>query len=249
MAQSRCSFRNSRRHPDVLVSVNYLSHHAVARRAATPAASSWFFMGNLLPDWLGASGAARVRNGMTAALSAEDAAAADLLAGVRLHLATDARFHAHPHFKEATEAATGLLRDAPFAAPPPRLFFHGHVAVEIALDGRTLTRQPDLADNLYAHLDTCGVESLARAAQRLFSLSSPATEAFTTYLHGFREARYLTEYLRPEGQAEALHRVSRRAGLPGFPEPEDRATLAATLAQLSPILAVREADLLTPPDL
>jgi hypothetical protein len=204
-------------------------------------------MGNLLPDWLAASGTGRLRERTITAVTATDTVTADLLTGIRLHLATDARFHAHPFFKEATETATRLLREAAFFAPPSRLFFHGHVAVELSLDGRTLTRQPDLADDLYANLDTCGVENLARTARTLLELSEPAEATLTEYLRGFRNARYLTEYLRPEGQAEALHRVSRRAGLHGFPDPADRATLTETLALLSPLLAGQEEELLMPP--
>lgn len=206
-------------------------------------------MGNLLPDWLSASGAGRLRERTTATVAATDSITADLLTGVRLHLATDARFHSHPFFKELTATATRLLREAPFSTLPPRLFFLGHVAVELSLDGRTLTRQPYLADDLYANIDICGIENIARTTRMLLDLPEPAEVTLTQYLHGFRNARYLTEYLRPEGQAEALHRVSRRAGLTGFPDPADRTVLTETLTFLSPLLADREEELLMPPAL
>jgi hypothetical protein len=164
-----------------------------------------------------------------------------------MHLATDRRFHAHPAFHEAMAEASALLRATPFVTPPRRVFFLAHVFVEIALDGCVLERQPDIADQLYAALEAAGPERIADATRDLLGTLQPLPNLAKTIRH-FLSARYLVSYSTPDGQAAALHRISRMAGLPGFPEALDRGLLAGAFAAFSPRLPAWKEYFLTPPD-
>jgi len=194
----------------------------------------------VLPDLLATSGDGRLR-------VVPATAAGDLADGVRLHLATDRRFHAHPAFREATAEASALLRATPFATPPRRVFFLAHVFVEIALDGCVLELQPDIADQLYAVLEAAGPERIAGATRDLLSASQPLPNLAKTIRH-FLSARYLGSYSTVDGQAAALHRISRMAGLPGFSEASDRSLLAGAFAAFAPRLPAWKEYFLRPPD-
>lgn len=227
--------------------MNYLSHQAVAE-AVDPQASAWFYVGNLLPDLLSTAGR-RLHEGelsRAVAIPPAEPETVALVRGIRLHFATDARFHSHPAFKEASALASELLRAAPFASPPHRVFFIAHVLVEIALDGRLVNERPDLPASLYASLEHLGGETIARRTASLLGLPDGLPD-FALTITRFLAAHYLPSYRNFDGQAQALSRVCRRAGLPDLSEPGDRAALAGVCALFSPRLAQWEQELLAPP--
>jgi hypothetical protein len=166
---------------------------------------------------------------------------------VRFHLATDRRFHAHSAFRDATGEASSLLRTARFTTEPKRVFFLAHVFVEIALDGHLLVQQPGIADDLYAQLEACGAGPLAAATPPLLGRTDTLPNLAPT-IEGFIRARYLSSYARPSGQAAALHRISRMAGLFGFPGDADQSVLSGVFAAFASRLTAWEDDLLTPPN-
>lgn len=226
--------------------MNYLSHHYVARRAvadgaiaeaeATPA----FFVGNVLPDLVGASGAGRLR------IAAVAAGRGDMARGARLHLATDKAFHSHPVFAEAMAEAGALLRAAPLSVPPRRVFFLAHVFVELALDAYLLLGEPNLANELYAAIETVGVARIADAAGG--SLAHPEAAPLVAASVGrFLRYRFLDEYSRPDGLAHALHNISLRAGLDGFGSEADQHAVANCFAAYAHRAAEISPQLLVPP--
>ncbi|GAB4464052.1 MAG: hypothetical protein OHK0029_33560 [Armatimonadaceae bacterium] len=227
--------------------MNYLCHQHIAQQVESDG-SPWFFTGNLLPDLLGGSGR-RVRAGDIARVEATAAPDLALLGGMRLHFLTDRRFHSHPAFKEASAAASRLLRETPFLTPPPRVFFLAHILVEVALDGLALAENPDLAGNLYQNLEACGAAEIASTAVRLLSPSPDPerTEAIANSIQRFVRARYLEDYRSVAGQAEALYHVSQRARVDAFSDRADRALLADALHAFAPRLSVWKDALLEPP--
>lgn len=228
--------------------MNYLAHHDVARRAE-PDARPAFFVANTLPDLLANGGVARLR----ARHAAHNGENRDVSRGIRLHLATDRRFHSHPDFRAASGEVSALLLSGFIAAPSPekppprRLFFLAHVAVEFALDAFLLRRDPSLADDFYARFAAC---DLAPAASAIAQMTNQSTgvPAILAAIGRFTGARYLYDYTTDDGLACAMNRVCIRAGLPGFPSPEDRAGLARVFAGFVPRIAFYEAALLSLPE-
>ena len=208
--------------------MNYLSHHFVARQIA-PNADSFYFAGNVIPDLLAHDGEGRLRERH---IEGDDSSFA---LGVGLHLATDKRFHSSPAFKDACGEAAELIRAAPLSETPRRVFFLAHVFVEIALDGWVIAQNPGIADDLYTHLENCGISPLCAATAALLGVPGPLPHLENS-LTWFLGRRYLSEYAAFDGLAEALHRIGVRAALPGFPAASDRAALAAAFAAFAPRL-------------
>ena len=218
--------------------MNYLSHHFTARR--TGETDPFFFAGNVMPDLL-SHGEGRLQEKHIAEKETPFAH------GVGLHLAADKWFHSHPAFREASAEASALLRSVPLSETPRRVFFLAHVFVEIALDGRLITRQPGIADDFYAQIESCGVERLVALTAELRDGRAEDLPGLKSSLIWFIERRYLFSYATFEGQAEALHRISRRAALPGFPGEGDQAVLAEAFAAFASQMTQWEDDLLNPP--
>lgn len=221
--------------------MNFLAHHAIAKQI-DPQGTPEFFVGSVLPDLVASSGVGRLRDRHVAGINES----CDLVRGIRLHLATDRRFHGLPAFAAACADAKAALHSTPFAVPPTRVFFLAHTFVEIALDGLLLRESKELADDFYGRFAAADPRAITEATRRLLGVSEPLPR-LERALIGFSEHRYLYHYATGEGQAEALHRVSLRAGLPGFPE-ADRQRLARLFDTFTPTLETYRGALLTPPD-
>ncbi len=242
-------------------SLNFIAHHYTARKTA-PDGDCWYFAGNIIPDLLAHDGEGRLHERHIK----DDPSS--FARGIGLHLSADRRFHTSLSFKTASSEAADLLHAAPFTQPLHRVFFLAHVFVEIALDGALLRQEPGIDEDLYSQLQDCGVARICAATAGLLEKSLPASdsEAFLAHnplpdspspnnplprlessLDWFLKRRYASEYRTFEGQAEALSRVSRRVGLPGFPLEEDRAGLVAAFDAFAPrIIAVSDILLETP---
>ncbi len=184
--------------------MNFLAHHAVARRVHSDAPAE-FYAGNVLPDLLAMSGDGRLRAHHLAAPSGDD----PLIAGMRLHLETDRRFHGDPTFVSLQTAASTRL--TALIPPLPRRFFFTHIAVELALDGVLIRRDDALDDDLYDCLDTCGAEALAQRAAVVLGRERLPHLAHT--LTRFVARRWLENVRTHDGVAEGLLRIGRSAGL------------------------------------
>ncbi len=224
--------------------MNFLSHQAVARNVA-PDGSPWFCLGNILPDLLSTAGR-RLREGEVAKTQTNTPESAALLRGIRLHHATDRRFHGHPLFKGACAVASQLLLAAPFQTPPPRRFFLAHILVEIALDGVLVNQCPELSDDLYACLEICGSAAITAQTVALLRAETSLPE-LTVTIDRFVAAHYLPSYGDFDGQVEALCRVYRRPGLPDLSGTADRNALKSVLETFVPRLVLWQKELLIPP--
>jgi hypothetical protein len=229
--------------------LNYLSHHTVARAVALETsgdATPVFFVGNVLPDLLSVSGDGRLRaaNVLTPPLDVDNA----LIAGIRLHLATDTRFHGHPLFAEAMKEASEALRAVPFSIPLRRVFFLAHAFVEIALDGWLIRKDAGIAKDFYDQFQTSDLSAVVTDAGKLLNSEAPLLGLAHT-LERFIEAQYLLSYAEAEGLAEALYRVSHRAKLGDvFAARADRVLLGECFEEFLPKIQGKAIPLLTPPD-
>jgi len=212
-----------------------------------PDAPAVFYVGNVLPDLLSVSGDGRLRQRHVAQPAAD--IDADLMRGLRLHLATDQRFHGHPAFSAANAQAGDLLRSVPFETPLRRVFFLAHAFVEIALDGLLLHQSPGLVEDFYAPFSDCDLAAVVTEIGALTESAGPLL-GLARVLEGFLEARYLQHYATGDGMASALSRVARRAGLSDlFASDTDRAILACCFDTYLPHLVAIGPELLTPPAL
>jgi hypothetical protein len=226
--------------------MNHLSHYHCAR-IAWPDAPAAFFVGNVLPDLAAGGGDGKLSAAHVAASTPAGVDAA-LVSGIRLHLATDRRFHSRPQFAAETARAGDVLRSMPLAVPVRRRFFVAHVFVEIALDGLLLQEDAGLAADFYAKFAECDLGRVAADTGLLLGLGAPAL-GVGRVLHRFAESRYLCAYASPSGMATALRRAVRPAGLHDlFAEPSDQTALASAFGAFLPELARNAPDLLSAPD-
>lgn len=225
--------------------MNYLSHHAVVR-AVYPGAPPAFVVGNVLPDLLAVSGEGRLRARHVA--ETPPGVDPDLVRGIRLHLATDQRFHGHPLFLEEMARASAILRAAPFATPPRRVFFLAHAFVELAMDGLLARVDRPLVDDFYERFAQGDPERVVADTAALLGKSGPLSD-LTRTLARFQEARYLYAYAEASGMAGALERLAHRAALTNlFELPTDRAVLASCFDAYLPELDTVLPTLLFPPE-
>lgn len=131
--------------------------------------------------------------------------------GVRLHLSADRIFHTDPAFLAGCKTASELLKAAPLPSPPRRVFFLAHVAFELALDAVVLEREPNLADDLYAHL------KMARSEVHSF-VAADLAPRLDGHIVAFVEQGYLARYNRNTSLAEALRRIAGRVDTDLLPE-------------------------------
>jgi len=217
--------------------MNYLSHHYVARRVhPEQEAPPLFFLGNLLPDLLSQEGGGRLR-------SAGDATG-PLADGIRLHLASDARFHAAPEFKAAQAEVTALLIAAPFTVPVHRRFFVAHILVEIALDALLLEDDPALPEDLYTCLADALVGDLRAEVEAITGYPVPH---LLSMVERFVKYRFLGDYAAPKGRARAVARICQRVGIENFTTAADLETLADLCVQFEAPLKLYQDRLLIVP--
>ena len=138
--------------------MNLVGHAVVAARQS-PDATASFVAGAMLPD-LGAI--ARVRLLPRARASTPSTvAASDLAAGIALHHASDAAFHASPWFHEHNRGLRDVLLDAGVDRGAARAC--AHAGLEMLLDGE-LAGDPAVVDTTYAAFDVLATPGPARTA-------------------------------------------------------------------------------------
>jgi acyl carrier protein phosphodiesterase len=197
--------------------MNFLSHHALARRVA-PDAPPLFYAGNLVPDWLGISREGGVKKHH---VEGKPGALAD---GVRLHLAADQRFHADPVFEALCDQAKALLRPLGLS----RVFFFAHVAVELAMDAHLLRSDPAHAPDLFTQLEACLPEIAPETAR---VLERDALPELAGVAERFVANRWILAYETDAGLARRLLQLGQRLGIASA-DADSLAALPDAFAQL-----------------
>lgn len=192
--------------------MNFLSHHAVARRLE-PGAPEGFFVGNVLPD----IAQVRLKPGPEGFLNA----------GIRLHLNSDRAFHGDPEFVRLCAVAGDGLRETPLSAPPRRVFFLAHVAVELALDSVLIRREPYLGDDLLSRAEAVREEALATLEELRPDRAEADRSGWISRYDRFVAQRFVTKYGEVSQLVGSLVHLARQVGSDVLADGEsDRAALA-----------------------
>jgi hypothetical protein len=138
--------------------VNYFGHLVVAEWGRRGQNATRFAVGTMLPDWASMCGARVIADGAAIDRAGSDPSdgdpsdgGAEVRAGIAFHHATDRAFHALPAFRALEQRAIAALSARGLERGPVR--GAAHVAVELALDGVLVARDPAACDLYLAALD------------------------------------------------------------------------------------------------
>jgi hypothetical protein len=139
--------------------------------------------------------------------------------GYQQHFAADAQFHNSELFEKHSKRLRKEFEDQGLNQPGIRLFFVGHVLLEMLLDRHIVKTRRGIADMFYDQLNLViysDIESFFMAA------GDTIPEKFLEFFERFKDSKYLYSYAENEGMFYALNRLLRRTGQPEF-EPQHEA--------------------------
>ncbi|MGH9111427.1 MAG: hypothetical protein ACRDZN_03880 [Acidimicrobiales bacterium] len=193
--------------------MNILGHASIA--LATGHDDPAYVLGAVLPD-IASMATVRLDRSRLTGLLAE---------GVRLHLATDAAFHAHPDFQRGAAAIRRNLADRGVHRGPARAV--GHAGWELLLDG-TLVGSP--AESEYWR-------SLGAGEQALDAISEPDRPRWISFLD-HRDRRPALRYDDPLWVAERLYSMLARRPRLRLPWEQVPAVAQVLESHAGPVAAV-----------
>lgn len=175
-----------------------------------------FLAGTAVPDWLSvADRAVRVRPKLVEPLAAEeDAAAAEIAAGILRHFHDDQWFHATRGFAETSAWLTGRFRETLGHDEDLRAGFLGHIVTEMLLDAVLIERDPRALDDYYAALDRIDP---ARVQEVVNRAARKTTERLAPLIVLFSRERFLYDYRSSPRLLYRLNQVMRRVKLQPLP--------------------------------
>jgi hypothetical protein len=182
--------------------MNFVGHHEIARRGGLDSAAR---LGAMLPDFASMLGVRLDREVLPAAVDA----------GVVVHHATDASFHAHHTVQRGMHALTSALAARGLARGPARAI--GHVGYEMALDSTVATA------GMAEALDHADDPAVARSVG-----GHPRWRPMCRHL-----AERAARYDDPDWLADRLFHILGRRPRLAFPV-EQTPTVAAVLAGAAP---------------
>ncbi|MFW5693452.1 MAG: hypothetical protein ACOCWL_04480 [Thermoguttaceae bacterium] len=177
----------------------------------------WFAAATGIPDWLTVCDRkVRLRSKhATAFLDSSDTTLAAVAGGVVQHLQDDARFHGTQAFVMTSLELTVAARDALAGERGFRPSFLGHLLVEVLLDAVLIAERPDALQRYYTLLDEVAPEALEAAVNRM---APRPTTRLAALIHGFRQARILSDYAEDDRLMVRLNQVMHRVGCLPLPE-------------------------------
>ena len=128
--------------------MNYLSHYYFDRDED----NKYFNLGLILPD-LARAHIAKLRINPYKNITFTTKEIASMNDGCNKHFASDRKFHNWMTFVELTNKATDMIRESG-DKDINRDYFITHIMVEILLDKILLDKNPSLADDFYAMIDS-----------------------------------------------------------------------------------------------
>ncbi len=184
--------------------MNFFSHFHFFRGSDT-----LYNTGLVLPDFSKISTGSRIKVNIPAVPHDFQ----QVQAGCSMHVETDKWFHGSAFFSLAEAELKAISPWYDFAAGYHRSWFVSHILVELMLD-RVLIRQHSSAlHDFYTTLRTVDEKVLNDFMVWQETNDIPK---FFHFLHRFREAEYMFEYLDDERFAFSLGQICRRAGLVPF---------------------------------
>ncbi|NIL96871.1 MAG: hypothetical protein GTO53_13165 [Planctomycetales bacterium] len=203
--------------------MNYLAH---ARQHLD---DPYFVAGTALPDWLNVvARKVRVRRRHAAPFEADSQAPLAAIArGVLQHHHDDAWFHRTPAFAQLSLEMTVRVREALPGDEGMRVFFLGHILVELLLDAELAGQDPQLLPRYYQALARVDPGEVAGAVRRM---SGWGAEPLAELIPRFIAERFLWDYADDDKLLWRLNQVMQRVRLSPLPHRLTEIFPAARLA-------------------
>jgi|TARA_B100001059_G_C17764031_1_gene544530 hypothetical protein len=178
--------------------VNYLSHYYFDRDED----NKYFNIGLILPD-LARSHIAKLRINPYKNITFTTKEISSMNDGCNKHFASDRKFHNWMTFVELTNKATDMIRESG-DKDINRDYFITHIMVEILLDKILLDKNPSLADDFYAMIDSVETDWILKF-MRYAGLQDD--ELWKGQHRRFMKAAFLKSYTSIENVIEAVEGV------------------------------------------
>jgi hypothetical protein len=191
--------------------MNYLAH---ARRYLD---EPYFVAGTAIPDWLNVvDRRLRVRRRHAEPyVSHPNAPLAAIARGVLQHHHDDAWFHQTRTFAELSLEFTVSVREVLAGDKGMRVFFLGHILVEVLLDAQLADQDPHLLDRYYQALSQVDPVKVAGAVGHM---SGRAAEPLAELIPRFIAERFLWDYADDDKLLWRLNQVMTRVRLSPLPD-------------------------------
>jgi hypothetical protein len=191
--------------------MNYLAH---ARQHLD---DPYFVAGTAIPDWLNVvDRRLRVRGRHAQPFLAHaDARLAAIARGVLQHHHDDAWFHQTRTFAQLSLEMTVSVREALAGDQGMRVFFLGHILVELLLDAELAAEDPQLLDRYYHSLSQVDP---ARVAGAVHYMNGRSAEPLAQLIPRFIAERFLRDYADDDKLLWRLNQVMRRVRLSPLPD-------------------------------
>jgi hypothetical protein len=184
--------------------VNYLSHYYFDRDED----NKYYNIGLILPD-LARSHIAKLRINPYKNITFTTKEISSMNDGCNKHFASDRKFHNWMTFVELTNKATDMIRESG-DKDINRDYFITHIMVEILLDKILLDKNPSLADDFYAMIDSVEMDWILKF-MRYAGLQDD--ELWKGQHRRFMKAGFLKSYTSIENVIEAVEGVCANLGM------------------------------------
>tara|TARA_B100000497_G_scaffold65823_1_gene74428 strand:+ start:190 stop:846 length:657 start_codon:yes stop_codon:yes gene_type:complete len=184
--------------------VNYLSHYYFDRDED----NKYFNLGLILPD-LARAHIAKLRINPYKNITFTTKEIASMNDGCNKHFASDRKFHNWMTFVELTNKATDMIRESG-DKDINRDYFITHIMVEILLDKILLDKNPSLADDFYAMIDSVEMDWILKF-MRYAGLQDD--ELWKGQHRRFMKAAFLKSYTSVENVIVAVEGVCANLGM------------------------------------
>ena len=187
--------------------MNYLSHFLVDHKKDNPN----YNFGLALPDLVNIS--KRGWRAESKAFPVANKNVNEIWEGYQQHFTADAQFHNSDFFEKHSKRLRKEFEERGLNQPGIRLFFVGHVLLEMLLDRHIVKTRRNIADLFYEQLDLVidsDIESFFEAA------GDKIPDRFLEFFGKFKNSKYLFTYAENEGMFYALNRLLRRTRQPEF---------------------------------
>lgn len=184
--------------------MNYLSHYYFDRDED----NKYFNLGLILPD-LARAHIAKLRINPYKNITFTTKEIASMNDGCNKHFASDRKFHNWMIFVELTNKATDMIRESG-DKDINRDYFITHIMVEILLDKILLDKNPSLADDFYAMIDSVEMDWILKF-MRYAGLQDD--ELWKGQHRRFMKAAFLKSYTSVENVIAAVEGVCANLGM------------------------------------
>ena len=184
--------------------MNYLSHYYFDRDED----NKYYNIGLILPD-LSRSHIAKLRINPYKNITFTTKEISSMNDGCNKHFASDRKFHNWMTFVELTNKATDMIRESG-DKDINRDYFITHIMVEILLDKILLDKNPSLADDFYAMIDSVEMDWILKF-MRYAGLQDD--ELWKGQHRRFMKAGFLKSYTSIENVIAAVEGVSANLGM------------------------------------